>query len=222
MTTEMATADDAWRPGFIQRARTERILPPDLFSGAAGGSVIARVVGRLRTLGRWTMPPTTHRHAVALTTMAAIALVVALGCEREDPIIYRVPESVGIVAARDVSQPGVLVLEFEDGRRLTLERNRLDYLLGGIPNAGELVLAGGHDDRVWAAGIARTRTQGLPAECFDFFSAGVDEGDTIALDVGLRLQKAPDFDGFAENGRYYGDFRLNSAGQLTYYRSGRM
>jgi hypothetical protein len=219
----MATAYDASGPGFIERARTEWILLPSLFSGAARGSVIARVVGRLPTLGRWTRLATTHRHARALTTMAAIALVVALGCEREDPIIYRVPESVGVLAARDVSQPGVLVLEFEDGRRLTLERNRLDYLLGGIPNAGELVLAGGHDDRVWAAGIARTRTQGLPPDCFDFFSAGVDEGDTIALDVGLRLPKAPIFDdSLSDGGRYYGDFCLNSEGQITRYRGGRM
>ena len=73
---------------------------------------------------------------------------------------------------------------------------------GGSPRVGDLLIAGGEGSETWYLVVTPGgRSHGR--DCYRLFATGLDVGDAIDLDIGVRLLKTSDFDrGPDTDGKY--------------------
>ena len=159
-----------------------------------------------------------HRLAGALAVAAAVSLLAS--CQFHGA---REPNVIGVVASVELLPDNRLAVTVESGTRIEIDRNRdhnLTSNVAGGPDPGQLLLYGDEafGGRWWV--VAYPATGG----CYLVYASGVDDGDHVKMDFGVRLPKAPAFDpgvsgrdGTYDN-RWSSQFCLDGEGRVTAYR----
>jgi uncharacterized protein YceK len=124
-------------------------------------------------------------------------------------------EVTGVVASTTVTSWGAsttFTFTFDDGRTYTLNNPNT---ISGKPGIGDLLI-GGSKPSPWM--MAAHPQYSRPEGCYEIDENGEEHDTSVELDVGVTLQKAPDFD---PTGRSQGATRiqgaaicLNSQGQV--------
>lgn len=140
---------------------------------------------------------------------------------------YYTPEIAGVVVETRGTNSASLY-QLANGQRFTIDITNSKVIVygGGPPDVGDLLLGGTGPDGAWVARLHKDVATGGSPDCFVLGSFGTDHRDTIEMDVGLRLPKAPQFDpgpigpvdGVKDGTRYEwspSKFCVNSDGQVT-------
>jgi hypothetical protein len=170
--------------------------------------------------------PAAPAHRVARSVLVAVLVALpAFGfaaCEDAPAIPHdqRTPEVASVVVRRTEDAAGHR-FELESGEIVSVPDWGARSVLGGIPTAGDLLLAGGGPDQPWVAAL---RPSSITDDCFVVSAAGRDAGDHVLTSVGLSLPKAPNFrPGLARDGRYVianTSFCVDRSGRITSYGTG--
>lgn len=146
------------------------------------------------------------------------------------PRTYFTPEIVGVVATSDYTPDGVDHVKLVDGR--TFEVDDLRQADGQLSTAGRyslpsggqgidvggLLLAGEHPTP-WYSGTYAPYDEsgsGSSSVCYGLDGTGVDRQDSVDMNNGLRLMKAPDYpNDYAVGYGFQGRVCLNAQGQAT-------
>ena len=169
--------------------------------------------------------PTTMWLAVAILGLALSA------CKTDVtlPSVLREPDVVGEVLSREpVVDQGPeerrYTLVLSNGDALDLDLNHGLRVGGGpAPDEGFLLLYGTEPDGPWFWSRPLRDDPRTGGQCAEIMAPALDEGETIAFEIGLRLPKAEGFDSFdVTDGRFTDPtqgFCLNERGEVTRYRS---
>jgi hypothetical protein len=134
--------------------------------------------------------------------IAALVLLVAAplvaGCSTQPA--HKEIEAIGVVASAGGGRSGGDLIDtytFDDGRTYSMhfkgDRNLEGP--GGLPNVGDLLIAGSKPGYWLLVATPRDPASGFPPGCFGLGSqAGHDTKTTVELDFGVTLVKSPDFD----------------------------
>jgi hypothetical protein len=169
-------------------------------------------------LPRWSI-------TVFMTALAVLGLAL-LGTLANWPPPDRNP-SVGGVIKSNENVNGIWHYELENGESLEIDFDEpitlLDDALGGDPGA---LLFYGEDEDPWYFVLERY-APGDPPGNFRFETTATDDDTHVVFENGLRLPKAPGFDGrgWPQDGRYdspaaeccFAPFCIDQNGQVTAY-----
>lgn len=165
-----------------------------------------------------------------LAHVALIALIaVVTACDLfESAAPVRNPSVVGVIVSTELTNVGT-VFELENGQSVEIDFDQtitLEDSHGGA-DPGTLLFYGDGDE-AWYFGMTMRAPEVRPG-CFHMDGPAIDDDTHIIFKNGLRLPKAPDFDGqgWPRNGRYdkrayagggFSPFCVNSRGEVTVYR----
>lgn len=169
---------------------------------------------------RWFGHPPTHPHLALV--LCGVLLLAACTLSRPDRVVE--PETIGVIASVDRSDPSQLVVELSGGATVTIDRDGALELAGPGIDAERVLLFGRVNRRTWYA-TAPTSVTARPEDCYEISSdAAFDELDSLVLvyadhsDFGVRLPKQ---EGFAlpsisvrPDGRYAGGPEGTSGGSF--------
>lgn len=171
--------------------------------------------------------PGSGRTPLAAGCASAVALLLLTACVLSGPPV-RNPSVVGVIVSSELTNVGT-VFELENGQ--SVEIQRAVTLLEGSRGGGDpgTLLFHRNGNEPFYFGLTVIAPHARPG-CFDMDGPAVDDGTHISFKNGLRLPKAPDFDGqgWPRNGRYdkpayagggYSPFCVNLRGEVTVYRS---
>lgn len=160
----------------------------------------------------------------ALTT--GVVLLTLVGCKAavDIPDIVRTPDHAGDVEHREDLADGPIQLTLSGGAEVELDRiSALNLRPGTDPAEGDLLLYGTEPDGPWFWSGPLLDDPRTGGQCAEIMAPALDEGGTIAFEIGLRLPKADDFDPFEVTDGQFTDptqgFCLNERGEVTRYRS---
>jgi hypothetical protein len=105
----------------------------------------------------------------------------------------KVPEAAGVVQAIEptATQTSRFVL---DTGAVLIDIGRDQQLYGGgSPRVGDLIIVGTDGQKTWYLVIVPGGRSPRGGHCFPLLVTGVDGGNTIDTDIGVRLPKTPDF-----------------------------
>jgi predicted small lipoprotein YifL len=119
------------------------------------------------------------------------------------PDEQRRADTVALVAAQ-VLEPGVgLVVTLEGGQTATFPDWGAVALNGSVPRVGDLLMSGTTNGKTWAVSIYPATAEDAPPGCFRLLTRGRNDGSGIVTELGLRLDRAPEFkQGWGKKGEY--------------------
>jgi hypothetical protein len=138
------------------------------------------------------------RGAQSLIPLTVVAGVLLAACETQP----RVPTLAGVVAAINPTTTQAQEYVTSAGNAV-IDLGRDERLYGGgSPRVGDLLVVGGRGSETWYLVVTPGgRSHGR--ECYRLFATGLDVGNAIDLNVGVRLAKTADFDrGPDTDGKY--------------------
>ena len=176
--------------------------------------------------------PTPVRHALAIVVVIAAATGCTRGAYPPRPTEDLTPTVVGIVAETTEVTPVALT----NGQSFAPPPDAVIDVLDNWPGddrvheegffAGTLLLGGKRQDGSWWYEPALDEDPADPP-CWAISGGAFDEGDSIRLSSGVRLQKSPDFDVRTDlggppptdafPGRPYDAVCINDQGEVAYF-----
>jgi len=156
--------------------------------------------------------------------LVALALGGIAACDTVSiPETLLTPDRAGVVAMVEPLPGRQWRYRFEDGTQFTLDGAvyRLVYS-DTVPTEGDLMLLGEGPDGPWVARVPAGRGLTNVPDCFILETQGIDHGEYINTEAGLRLRKAPNFDaGYSANPPRYANptsyFCLTADGLVSSY-----
>ena len=170
------------------------------------------------------VPKVADNPAVSAVLLASLLIALA-GCDLLAlPAPERNPSVVGVIESSE-NVTGVWHYELENGESLDIDFDgsvtTLDDAQGGGPGA---LLFYGEDEDPWYFTLREPRSRG---EDYQLAVPAVDDDTHIIFENGLRLPKAPGFDGrgWPQDGRYdspaaeccFAPFCISERGEVTAY-----
>lgn len=167
--------------------------------------------------------------AVAAVALAVVLALVVLARGMQPAPSYT-PDTAGVVVSVGPGHDrNTTHYVLSDGRELDLDLHDqalVPQVYGGTPNIGDLLLAGTDPQHPWIARVPKSSRTDVPASCYGVEAYGsIEQGGSIQTAVGLRLHKAPGFEGLvgepAPDGHYGNPgriFCLNAEGLVTALR----
>ena len=153
-----------------------------------------------------------------------VSIVVLVGCwagALDISGVQRRADTVGLVASQVFIPSDGLVVTLEGGQMMTFPDWRAVALNGSVPRTGDLLMSGTTNGKLWAVSIYPATSEDAPPGCFQLSTRGRNDGSGIVTELGLRLDRAPDFkQGWGEKGQYDApmvSFCLDAKGVATSY-----
>ena len=127
-----------------------------------------------------------------------VAVTITCGCGSGP----RVPSHAGVVQGTEATTTQAQKFVTSLGSAVIDVGNDDRIYGGGSPRIGDLLIAGGDGSEAWYL-VVTPGGQSHGRDCFRLFATGLDVGDAIDLDIGVRLLKTSDFDrGSDTDGQY--------------------
>lgn len=162
------------------------------------------------------------RHVPAVAILS-LPLIIA-GCFLFRPMELT-PSVVGVIASSE-NTTGVWRYVLESGESVEIDFDQTSTLAGARGGGPGSLLFYGEEPDPWHFTLEESAPDELPG-CYWWQAVGVDDDTHIVFENGLRLPKAPDFDGqsWPQDGRYDlpvpgGDvapFCMNQRGEVAAY-----
>jgi hypothetical protein len=130
--------------------------------------------------------------------MLALGLILAVPLVAGCSTPHKEIDAVGVVASQDMSfndSGTAYTFKFDDGRTFTM--HYAGHVGVAQPRIGDLIIAGSKPSNWMLVARQRDPVPDLVGTCYGLVENG-EERDTVELDFGVTLQKAPDFE---EGGR---------------------